>query len=80
MWIFHFIILAGSFNSCWILQAVVLDPGLEGDLVDDIQKYLEDLINAGLRQRLISLIKVFHTLYICHQFLALKCLSTLWQM
>lgn len=42
----------------WILQAVVLDSGLEADLVADIQKYLEDLINAGLRQRLISLIKV----------------------
>ncbi|XWS17148.1 hypothetical protein CRYUN_Cryun33cG0043500 [Craigia yunnanensis] len=38
-------------------SAVVLDQGLEADLVADIQKYLEDLINAGLRQRLISLIK-----------------------
>ncbi|KAK3002877.1 hypothetical protein RJ639_020134 [Escallonia herrerae] len=37
--------------------AVVLDQGLEADLVADIQKYLEDLINAGLRQRLITLIK-----------------------
>lgn len=40
-----------------LLRAVVLDQGLEADLVADIQKYLEDLINAGLRQRLISLIK-----------------------
>ncbi|GFS40925.1 nuclear pore complex protein [Actinidia rufa] len=40
-----------------LLRAVVLDQGLEADLVSDIQKYLEDLINAGLRQRLISLIK-----------------------
>lgn len=40
------------------LQAVVLDPGLDDDLVSDIQKYLEDLLNSGLRQRLISLIKV----------------------
>ncbi|KAK9706158.1 hypothetical protein RND81_07G107800 [Saponaria officinalis] len=40
-----------------LLRAVVLDQGLEGDLVADIQKYLEDLINAGLRQRLVNLIK-----------------------
>ncbi|XP_022729587.1 nuclear pore complex protein NUP205 isoform X3 [Durio zibethinus] len=40
-----------------LLRAVVLDQGLEADLVADIQKYLEDLINTGLRQRLISLIK-----------------------
>ncbi|WCJ29645.1 Nuclear pore complex protein NUP205 [Euphorbia peplus] len=40
-----------------LLRAVVLDQGLEGDLVLDIQKCLEDLINGGLRQRLISLIK-----------------------
>ncbi|OMO57831.1 Nuclear pore complex protein, partial [Corchorus olitorius] len=40
-----------------LLRAVVLDQGLESDLVADIQKYLEDLINSGLRQRLISLIK-----------------------
>ncbi|KAL2936606.1 hypothetical protein RDABS01_019329, partial [Bienertia sinuspersici] len=39
------------------LQAVVLDQDIEGDLVADIQKYLEDLINTGLRQRLINLIK-----------------------
>jgi len=41
-----------------ILQAVVLDQGLEPDLVADIQKFLDDLINAGVRKRLISLIKV----------------------
>ncbi|XVE54418.1 hypothetical protein DITRI_Ditri03aG0079600 [Diplodiscus trichospermus] len=40
-----------------LLRAVVLDQGLGADLVADIQKYLEDLIKAGLRQRLISLIK-----------------------
>ncbi|TXG61268.1 hypothetical protein EZV62_012631 [Acer yangbiense] len=40
-----------------LLRAVVLDQGLDEDIVADIQKYLEDLINAGLRQRLISLIK-----------------------
>ncbi|XP_011018837.1 PREDICTED: nuclear pore complex protein NUP205 isoform X2 [Populus euphratica] len=40
-----------------LLRAVVLDRGLEDDIVSDIQKYLEDLINGGLRQRLISLIK-----------------------
>ncbi|KAL2929631.1 hypothetical protein RDABS01_035041 [Bienertia sinuspersici] len=40
-----------------LLRAVVLDQDIEGDLVADIQKYLEDLINVGLRQRLINLIK-----------------------
>ncbi|KAL5838519.1 hypothetical protein ACOSQ3_015688 [Xanthoceras sorbifolium] len=40
-----------------LLRAVVLDQGLDEDIVADIQKHLEDLINAGLRQRLISLIK-----------------------
>ncbi|KAM6580187.1 hypothetical protein CsatA_003961 [Cannabis sativa] len=40
-----------------LLRAVVLDQGLDADLLFDIQKYLEDLISSGLRQRLISLIK-----------------------
>ncbi|GLT65704.1 hypothetical protein SLA2020_381180 [Shorea laevis] len=40
-----------------LFRAVVLDQGLEADTVSDVQKYLEDLINSGLRQRLISLIK-----------------------
>lgn len=40
------------------MQAVVLDQGLEADLVADIEKYLEDLFESGLRQRLITLIKV----------------------
>ncbi|CAA2964556.1 nuclear pore complex NUP205 [Olea europaea subsp. europaea] len=40
-----------------LLRAVVLDQGFEADLVADIQKYLEDLISAGLRHRLISLMK-----------------------
>lgn len=40
-----------------LLRAVVLDPGLEANLVVDIQKYLEELINSGLRQRFITLIK-----------------------
>ncbi|PQQ20289.1 nuclear pore complex protein NUP205 [Prunus yedoensis var. nudiflora] len=40
-----------------LLRAIVLDQGLEADLVSDIQKYLENLINNGLRHRLISLIK-----------------------
>jgi len=39
-------------------QAVVLDQGFEPDILADIQKYLEELINLGLRQRFISLIKV----------------------
>lgn len=43
----------------WSLQAVVLDQGLQADLIADIQSYLEDLITSGLRQRLVSLIKVF---------------------
>ncbi|KAL8483667.1 hypothetical protein ACS0TY_026375 [Phlomoides rotata] len=40
-----------------LLRAVVLDQGLEADLVSTIQRYLEDLIAAGLRQRIVSLIK-----------------------
>ncbi|KAJ0031919.1 hypothetical protein Pint_13023 [Pistacia integerrima] len=39
------------------LYAVVLDQGLEEDIVAEISKFLENLINGGLRQRLISLIK-----------------------
>lgn len=37
----------------------MLDQGLEADVQADILNYIEDLINGGLRQRLISLIKVF---------------------
>ncbi|CAH2060609.1 unnamed protein product [Thlaspi arvense] len=40
-----------------LLRAVVLDQGLEPDLIADIQGLLEDLIKSGLRQRLINLIK-----------------------
>ncbi|XP_022143113.1 nuclear pore complex protein NUP205 [Momordica charantia] len=40
-----------------LLRAVVLDQGLEAGLISDIQRHLEDLINNGLRQRLITLIK-----------------------
>ncbi|XLR42136.1 hypothetical protein HN51_020331 [Arachis hypogaea] len=40
-----------------LLRAAVLDQGLEDDILVDFQKYLEELINSGLRQRLISLIK-----------------------
>ncbi|KAL1300925.1 hypothetical protein AAHE18_18G216100 [Arachis hypogaea] len=40
-----------------LLRAAVLDQGLEDDILIDFQKYLEELINSGLRQRLISLIK-----------------------
>ncbi|KAJ4837663.1 hypothetical protein Tsubulata_013874 [Turnera subulata] len=40
-----------------LLRAVVLDQTLEDDLVSEIQQHLEDLINVGLRERLISLIK-----------------------
>lgn len=43
-----------------LLRAAVLDQGLEGleaDLVAEIQSYLEDLIDSGLRQKMISLIK-----------------------
>lgn len=35
-----------------------MDQGVEPDLIADIQGLLEDLIKAGLRQRLITLIKV----------------------
>uniref|UniRef100_A0A7N0VJ21 Nuclear pore complex protein NUP205 n=2 Tax=Kalanchoe fedtschenkoi TaxID=63787 RepID=A0A7N0VJ21_KALFE len=40
-----------------LLRAVVLDQGLDTDVVTDIQRYLEDLFRAGLRQRLIILLK-----------------------
>ncbi|KFK26746.1 hypothetical protein AALP_AA8G287800 [Arabis alpina] len=40
-----------------LLRAVVLDQGLEPHLIADIQGLLEHLIKAGLRQRLITLIK-----------------------
>ncbi|KAL0760625.1 hypothetical protein Bca101_076775 [Brassica carinata] len=40
-----------------LLRAVVMDQGVEPDLIADIQGLLEDLIKAGLRQRLIALIK-----------------------
>lgn len=40
-----------------LFRAVVLDQGLEEDIVVGIQKYLEDLVNTGLRQRLITLMK-----------------------
>lgn len=48
----------------------MLDQGLEADVVSDIQKYLENLINNGLRQRLISLIKVWNgcPFKLCHGF------------
>lgn len=49
-----------------ILQAVVLDQGLEPDLVADIQRFLDDLINAGVRKQLISLIKVVGNLIVFH--------------
>ncbi|XP_026441869.1 nuclear pore complex protein NUP205-like isoform X1 [Papaver somniferum] len=47
-------LLAALFN---LLRAVVLDQGHEADLIAEIQKYLENLINAGLRQRIMTLIK-----------------------
>ncbi|KAI3443822.1 hypothetical protein Pfo_000487 [Paulownia fortunei] len=40
-----------------LLRAIVLDQGLEADLVSDIQSYLQDLFTSRLRQRLVSLIK-----------------------
>ncbi|CAA0815850.1 Nuclear pore complex protein NUP205 [Striga hermonthica] len=40
-----------------LLRFVVLDQGLEADLVSDIHSYLQDLISSGLRQRLIALMK-----------------------
>lgn len=46
-----------SFNNS-VLQSVVLDQGLDPDLLAEIQKHLEDLFNSGLRGRLVSLIKV----------------------
>lgn len=49
-----------AITFCYV-QAAVLDQGFEGleaDLVSEVQSYLEDLIGSGLRQRIISLIKV----------------------
>lgn len=40
-----------------LLRAVVLDEGIENDLVADIHSYLEELFTSGLRQRLITIIK-----------------------
>ncbi|KAG0486350.1 hypothetical protein HPP92_008445 [Vanilla planifolia] len=40
-----------------LLRSIVLDQGLEADLLAEIQKYLDGLLNSGLRQRLIALIK-----------------------
>ncbi|KAG8376000.1 hypothetical protein BUALT_Bualt09G0017500 [Buddleja alternifolia] len=40
-----------------LFRAVILDQGLEADLVADIHSYLQDLITSGLRQRLVLLIK-----------------------
>lgn len=65
-WFVHFTLVESTYFSLllWLiyipyfLQAIVLDQGLEADSVLDIQKYLEDLIGTGLRQQLISLIKV----------------------
>jgi len=56
----HYLIIYLVVNTSVLFswQAVVLDQGLQDDILVDIQKYLEDLISSGLRQRLISLIKV----------------------
>ncbi|KAL3511765.1 hypothetical protein ACH5RR_024482 [Cinchona calisaya] len=51
----------GNFAPCSCTLAVVLDQGLEADLWADIERYLEDLITAGLGQQFISLIKVMVT-------------------
>ncbi|XP_072964597.1 nuclear pore complex protein NUP205 [Typha angustifolia] len=40
-----------------LLRSVVLDQGLDADLVADVQKLMEDLFDSVLRQRLIVLIK-----------------------
>ncbi|PKA64573.1 hypothetical protein AXF42_Ash007319 [Apostasia shenzhenica] len=40
-----------------LLRAVVLERGLETDLLAEIQRHLEDLFKSGLRERLIALIK-----------------------
>ena len=64
IWLFGFWFASNSFLLL-PLQALVLDQGLEDDILVDIQKYLEDLINSGLRQRLISLIKVCTVLLYC---------------
>lgn len=56
---FLLVFLVSSYITIFLVeQAVVLDQGLEPDLIADIQGLLEELIKAGLRQRLITLIKV----------------------
>ncbi|KAI5084575.1 hypothetical protein GOP47_0000744 [Adiantum capillus-veneris] len=40
-----------------LLRAVVLDDELDPDLVADIQQYVENLLKAGLRRNLITLVK-----------------------
>ena len=51
----------------------MLDQGVDADIVSDVQKYLEDLINSGLRQRLISLIKVWTLTMFSFTSCLLKC-------
>lgn len=43
-----------------MLRTVILDQGLDADLIADIQRNLEDLLHSGLRQRLIILTKELH--------------------
>ncbi|KAK8962834.1 hypothetical protein KSP40_PGU009570 [Platanthera guangdongensis] len=43
-----------------LLRAAVLDQGLEDDPLADIQKYLAENFDSGLRRRLIELIKELH--------------------
>ncbi|KAJ4808768.1 nuclear pore complex protein (DUF3414) [Rhynchospora pubera] len=40
-----------------LLRSVVLDQGLDPDLLAEIQKHLEDLFNSGLRSRFVTLIR-----------------------
>ena len=39
-------------------QAIVLDEELDPDLIADIHRYVQGLLKSGLRQRLLTLIKV----------------------
>ncbi len=48
-----------AFNSSlYLLQSVVLDQGLDADLMYEIQNQMEALFIEGLGQRIITLVKV----------------------
>lgn len=62
MWFFH------------LLQSVALDQGLDADLMSEIEDQMQPLLNDGLRQRIITLVKVGPDetwIYLMHAFYSL---------